>query len=199
MSRGCGGASYTTGFSSEPSAPCSSGLSDDVSGNGGSKHGNLGINPTYEGGNPTSRKGYGRTSLQSLVKAASEGGNPTSLAGYGGTSLQLEAAGAEDSIIAASGVIRIDIFSFIQAAIWFLILWYPCGWFSVFMRRCPALFLTRCVASIWFSFSLVPEITCSVPFQYDEILSYGICLLLRVSGGLFESVFMSGCSCGSAA
>ena len=37
------------------------------------------------------------------MKAASEGGNPTSLAGYGGTSLQLEAAGAEDSIIAASG------------------------------------------------------------------------------------------------
>ena len=73
-------------------------------GNSGSSYGNGdGSNPINEGGNPTSRKGYGRTSLQSLVKAASEGGNPTSLAGYGGTSLQLEAAGAEDSILAASG------------------------------------------------------------------------------------------------
>ena len=45
-------------------------------GNLGSSYGNGdGSNPINEGGNPTSRKGYGRTSLQSLVKAASEGEN----------------------------------------------------------------------------------------------------------------------------
>ena len=61
-------------------------------GNGdGNSCGIFGNNPTYEGVNPTSRKGYGRTGLQSCVKAAPEGVNPASLAGYGETGLQSEA------------------------------------------------------------------------------------------------------------